>query len=86
MNRDKLKEVARHLRGDIRGFKKEANEDRELLKRLRSSKSKNKKRRYESEDASIVARKLKEDPRGFQRETSADYRLERDTRSDEAGL
>lgn len=37
------KEVIRHLKGDIKGFKKEASEDKALIKKLSSKKSSKKK-------------------------------------------
>lgn len=74
-----MKEVAKHLRGDIRTFKKEAGEDRELIKSLRSSPRKKSRGRYGDRSDSDVSMKLKEDPRGFQGETRADRELARKT-------
>lgn len=43
MKKKKLvKKVEKHLKGDIKGFKKEADEDRELIKTLKGKKSEKK--------------------------------------------
>ena len=80
MKMDKMKEVAKHLRGDIRTFKKEAGEDRELIKSLSSTNKRRRRRgRYGDSSDSEVSKKLNQDPRGFQGETRSDRELARKT-------
>lgn len=39
-NGSKVKKVVKHLKGDIKNFRKEAAEDRELIKELKKKKAK----------------------------------------------
>lgn len=54
------KKVVRHLKGDIKTFKKEAQEDRELIKSLKSAKSKSPTKKKKEEKIERVMHEYKE--------------------------
>jgi hypothetical protein len=50
-NKGCKKKVIKHLKGDIKNFKKEASEDRELIKSLHKKDKEPKEERYEKKDS-----------------------------------